>query len=93
MSVTSLTIRHVGERFQRSNDTISRYFHKLLSIFSSSPFYSAYVHMPDTDEVQPEIRENTRFWPFFQHAIGALDGSHIHAVPAANNRAAYRNHK
>ena len=25
MSVTGLTIRHVGERFQRSNETISRY--------------------------------------------------------------------
>jgi hypothetical protein len=25
--VTGLTIRHVGERFQRSNDTISRYIY------------------------------------------------------------------
>ncbi|KIO14450.1 hypothetical protein M404DRAFT_90975, partial [Pisolithus tinctorius Marx 270] len=40
--VTGLTIRHVGERFQRSNDTISRYFKKLLFIFSDPPFYSIY---------------------------------------------------
>ena len=29
MSVTGLTIRHVGERFQQSNETISRYAHLL----------------------------------------------------------------
>ena len=29
MSVTGLTIRHTGERFQRSNETISKYFHQI----------------------------------------------------------------
>jgi hypothetical protein len=33
MSVTGLTIRHVGERFQRSNETISKYVPILLVIY------------------------------------------------------------
>lgn len=35
MSVTGLTIRHVGERFQRSNETISRYAHHSLYMYGS----------------------------------------------------------
>ncbi|KIN96156.1 hypothetical protein M404DRAFT_48269, partial [Pisolithus tinctorius Marx 270] len=91
--ITGLSIRHVGERFQRSNDMISQYFRKFIFIFSLSPFYDAYVHMPAVDEVQSGIREDPRFWPFFQDAIGALDGSHIHAALGANDQAPYRNHK
>ena len=37
MSVTGLTIQHVEEHFQQSNETISCYFHHILSIMSSHP--------------------------------------------------------
>ena len=47
MSVTGLTIRHTGEQFQRSNDTISKYFHRMLGIFSKEPFYTTYINLPD----------------------------------------------
>ncbi|KIK11241.1 hypothetical protein PISMIDRAFT_50466, partial [Pisolithus microcarpus 441] len=91
--VTGLSIRHVGERFQRSNATISRYFHKMLNTFSSSPFYTKYIHLPDDDKVHTRIQHNPRFWPFFKGVIGALDGSHIHAAPGAFERGAHRNRK
>ncbi|KIJ11458.1 hypothetical protein PAXINDRAFT_37254, partial [Paxillus involutus ATCC 200175] len=91
--VTGLTVRHVGERFQRSNDTISWYFRKMTIIFSSAPFYTKYVHMPADDEIHTKICTNPRFWPFFKDAIGALDGSHIHAAPSAQQRGMYRNRK
>ncbi|KIN95067.1 hypothetical protein M404DRAFT_115192, partial [Pisolithus tinctorius Marx 270] len=42
MSVTGLTIRHISEHFQWSNETISQYFCKILFILSLSPFYSMY---------------------------------------------------
>ncbi|KIO04255.1 hypothetical protein M404DRAFT_51783, partial [Pisolithus tinctorius Marx 270] len=77
-SITGLSIRHIGEHFQHSNNTISQYFCKFIFIFSSSLFYNVYVHMPAVDEVQSGIREDPRFWLFFQDVIGALDGSHIH---------------
>ncbi|KIO01318.1 hypothetical protein M404DRAFT_103824, partial [Pisolithus tinctorius Marx 270] len=87
--ITGLTIRHVGKCFQHLNDTISQYFHKFVFIFSSLPFYNVYIHMPAMDEVQSGIREGPRFWPFFWNAIGALDGSHIHAALGANDQAAH----
>ena len=49
MSITGLTIRHTGERFQRSNETISKYFCLMLNIFSSDPFYTTYVNLPNAD--------------------------------------------
>jgi hypothetical protein len=34
-SVTGLSVRHLGERFQRSNETISKYFFNLIYKFQS----------------------------------------------------------
>jgi len=66
----------------------------MLFIFSSYPFYSKYVCLPTADDsVPPEIRQNSKFWPYFKDAIGALDGSHIHSAPPANERASSRNRK
>ena len=48
-SVTGLSIQHTGECFQHSNDTISKYFQKMLVIFSSAPFYTTYITLPDTN--------------------------------------------
>ncbi|KIN97277.1 hypothetical protein M404DRAFT_135861, partial [Pisolithus tinctorius Marx 270] len=53
--VTGLTVRHVGEHFQWSNDTISRYFKKLLFIFSEPPFYITYVQFPTGEAIHPKI--------------------------------------
>ncbi|KAF9240414.1 hypothetical protein BU15DRAFT_30321, partial [Melanogaster broomeanus] len=90
---TGLTTRHVGERFQRSKETISRYFRKMLFIFSSPPFYTRYVHMPASDKIHNKMRNNPRFWPFFKDAIGVVDASHINAAPSARSRPAFRNRK
>src|SRR6267154_4734766 len=64
----------------------------MLDIFSSPPFYSKYVKLPD-DSVPPKIRQNPKFWPFFKDAIGAIDGSHIHVSPPAFQCSAYHNCK
>ena len=64
----------------------------MLDIFSSPPFYSKYVKLPD-DSVPPKIRQNPKFWPFFKDAIGAIDGSHIHVSPPAFQCSAYCNRK
>ena len=66
----------------------------MLFIFSSYPFYTKYVRLPTADDaVPPEIRQNSKFWPYFKDVLGALDGSHIHSSPPANDRASYRNRK
>ncbi|KAJ7054234.1 hypothetical protein C8F01DRAFT_969788, partial [Mycena amicta] len=92
--VTGLSIRHVGERFQRSNETISRYFRRILDALSDSPFYSDHVRLPTTtDPVEEYIRNNPKFYPFFKDAIGAIDGTHINCAPSAADRHASRNRK
>ncbi|KIK23930.1 hypothetical protein PISMIDRAFT_48634, partial [Pisolithus microcarpus 441] len=91
--VTGLTSRHVAEHFQCSNDTISRYFKKMLFIFSDQPFYSTHVQFLDNESVHPKIRHNPKFWPYFQNAIGAVNGCHIPISPPAIICLNYHNHK
>jgi DDE superfamily endonuclease len=107
--VTGLTIRHVGEQFQRSSDTISRYvavphfipltdksryFRKMVAIFTSPPFYARYVQQPTADHPTPhQIRSNRKFFPFFHDAIGAIDGCHFPCAPPSLDCASHRNCK
>ena len=66
----------------------------MLWIFSSPPFYMNHVRLPTADDPVPSrIRNNPKFWPFFEHVIGAVDGSHIPCAPPAKLRASYRNRK
>ncbi|KIM67990.1 hypothetical protein SCLCIDRAFT_46554, partial [Scleroderma citrinum Foug A] len=90
--VTGLSIRHVGERFQRSNDTISRYFRKMVAIFSSEPLHSKFVSLLPSTNVHPAI-DNYRFMPYFKDCVGAIDGSHIPASPPHREHTAYCNRK
>lgn len=66
----------------------------MLFIFSSPPFYSKYVQLPvASDPIPSQLRDNSKFWPFFQDAIGAIDGSHIPCSCPARERANFRNRK
>ena len=66
----------------------------MIVIFSSSPFYTRHVRLPRaSDSVPHHIRNNPKFWPYFQHALGAIDGSHIHCAPPSALRGFFRNRK
>ena len=65
----------------------------MLVIFSSAPFYSAYVHAPSSEVVPSKIRNSPKYWPYFKGAIGAMDGSHIVAAPPAAACSRYQNQK
>ena len=66
----------------------------MLNIFSSNPFYSHFVSLPDADTpLSSEIRNNNKFWPYFKKALGALDGSHFASSPPSYLRDACRNRK
>ncbi|TFK17835.1 hypothetical protein FA15DRAFT_551350, partial [Coprinopsis marcescibilis] len=74
---TGLSLRHVGERFQHSNETVSRYFQEVLDAVSTGPFYAKYVRLPNANDPVPDfIANSTKFFPFFQHVLGAMDGTH-----------------
>ena len=63
-------------------------------MLSSHPFYDKYVQLPKVGDPPPDhIRNETKFWPYFQNAIGAMDGTHINACPSAEERHAARNRK
>ena len=73
---------------------IRRYFHKMVKIFSSEPFYSKYVSFASsTIGTHSKIVNNYCFWPYFKDAIGAIDGSHIPTSPPQRDHTIYRNHK
>jgi DDE superfamily endonuclease len=66
----------------------------MLTIFSSTPFYTRYVYLPhENDPIPPEIHNNPKRYPFFRDAIGAIDGTHIACSPSEKERAAARNRK
>jgi DDE superfamily endonuclease len=64
-----------------------------VEIFSSEPFFSKHVHLPPSNSVHKKLQDNYYFWPFFQDAIGAIDGSHIPASPPSKERSIFHNHK
>ncbi|RDB30577.1 hypothetical protein Hypma_006985 [Hypsizygus marmoreus] len=85
--VTGLSIRHVGERFQHANETISTYFCLILTALASPPFYTKYVRLLAADDSVPSsILNNPKFFPFFGGALGAMDGTHINSSPSASER-------
>jgi len=71
-----------------------RYFRRFLCVFSSYPFYNAYVRLPKPSEHCSEvIQYNPRFYPYFADAIGALDGTHIVCYATQAERETARNRK
>jgi hypothetical protein len=53
-----------------------------------------HVYLPNNASLVPiKIRNNPKFWPYFKDAIGAVDGSHIHAAPPLCDRPSYHNRK
>ena len=110
MCRTGLSIRHVGERFQRSIETVSRcaihhstlakcsksssYFQKMLNIFSTPPFYSDFICLPtNATPIPPEVYFEPRFYPFFDGALGAIDGTQISAAVEGDLGPLMRNRK
>ncbi|KAL6131082.1 hypothetical protein ACLB2K_069460 [Fragaria x ananassa] len=62
--------------FERSHFTVSRSFNKILKALNTiAPEFMA--KPPPPDITPPNIRESTRFYPFFKDCIGAIDGTHI----------------
>ena len=91
MSVTGPTIHHTSKCFQCSNKTIFKYFHHILGIFSSEPFYTTYINLPvNNTPPSPQIYCNLKLSPF-KNTLGALDGSHFVCAPPLHSCASHQN--
>ena len=77
----------------RAYQTLPSYFKKTLNVLASPPFYTKYHILPTGATIPSKIHRNPKFFPYFQHAIGAIDGSHIPVSAPANLHAVYRNRK
>lgn len=66
----------------------------MLAAFVSSAFYNRYVVLPCAFYPIPsEISSNSKFYPFFKNAIGAIDGTHLNCHPSKKEHDACRNRK
>ncbi|KIJ33470.1 hypothetical protein M422DRAFT_264575 [Sphaerobolus stellatus SS14] len=93
-AVTNLSNRKVAERFQKSGDTISKYFHRVLEALTCSAVYNTYIKFPDSSSPVPEfIKDNKKYFPFLKDVLGAIDGRHLLVRPPADQRARYRDRK
>ena len=57
---------------------------KILRAVSSGSFYTKYVHLPGVDDpISSYISGQRLLTPWFNNAIGAMDGTHISSCPSA----------
>jgi hypothetical protein len=61
---------------------------------SAGPFYQQFVTLPTEETpLSSSIRNNPKFYPFFENVIGAIDGTHINAHTSALERHINRDRK
>jgi hypothetical protein len=66
----------------------------MLGTFSQPPFYTTFVCLPNkTTPIPPRIFFDSRFYPFFDAALGAIDGTHINATADGELGPLLRNRK
>ena len=73
--------------------TLHSYFKIILNILSGPLFYTKYLMLPTGETMPSKIYHNPEFFPYFQHAIGAIDESHIPVMPSAHLHPLYQNCK
>ncbi|XP_056172358.1 uncharacterized protein LOC130139431 [Syzygium oleosum] len=70
--------RALCKRFQRSGQTISKYFGEVLKAVLK--LAKETIVPPSFDVVPEEIRIEPKFNRYFKGCVGAIDGTHIHAT-------------
>lgn len=84
--------RSINERWQHSGSTISLVVHQVATVMLSCQHL---IIVPPTvlDPIPLKISGSRKFSPYFDNCIGALDGTHIHAVVPPEDRKPFRNRK
>ena len=90
--LVGFTNRQTCERWQHSGSTISLVTHEVVkSIMRCKTLLFRRPRPPHL--LAPYISNSPKFFPFFRNAMGALDGSHIHAIIKAADQGVFRNRK
>ena len=73
---------------------MNRYFCEILDVLSSGAFYQKYVCLPGAnDPITEFIQNSSKFSPYFNNVIGAMDGTHINCCPSAADQHSAQNRK
>ncbi|XP_010423370.1 PREDICTED: uncharacterized protein LOC104708484 [Camelina sativa] len=93
MVAQDVTVRVLAERYQHSLDTVKRKLDDVLAVLLK---LAADIVKPSRGEFakpSPKLVKDSRYWPFFENCIGALDDTHISVRPPSNSAEAYRGRK
>ncbi|XP_019435839.1 PREDICTED: putative nuclease HARBI1 [Lupinus angustifolius] len=82
---------HIQFWFQRSGETISRHFHRVL--LSIIELEERYLKQPDGRRIPIEILGSNRFNPFFKDCVGAIDCTHVRVKVPLFEAPKYRGRK
>ncbi|KNE93296.1 hypothetical protein PSTG_13336 [Puccinia striiformis f. sp. tritici PST-78] len=93
MLITGLSNRKLQQRFQQSASTILITINQLVKdITSNRALIRKFITLPAHDAKTPnKIKSNSKFSPYFDNCIGAVDGSHIPVH--VNNQTPFVNRK
>ena len=72
-----LSNRQLMERWQHSGSTISKIFHAVKACFLQVA--SRWIAPPNA-RLQAGVVDNSNLYPWFQHCVGAIDGTHVPVV-------------
>lgn len=80
-------VLHIYRREISHYELLFRAFCMILYGLSSPPSHTTYVHLLTIhDAVPSKILSNPKFFPFFEGAIGAMDGTHINCCPSSEEQ-------
>lgn len=89
---TGQSFRAAADRFQHSTSTIHEVIYETMNSMKRCKGVFM-TQFEDGDILHHRIGNDPRFFPFFEHAIGALDGTHVPAVVPAEEQDVFRNRK
>lgn len=78
-------------KFKHSGWSFSKYIKQFFDIIPV--LTRRFVRPRIIDEPHPKITMDTRFFPYFQNCLGAIDGSHVPITMFSSRQAPWRNRK
>nr|XP_027090520.1 putative nuclease HARBI1 [Coffea arabica] len=79
----------IADRFNHSTETVHRNIHEVIRGLCT---FAQFIITPrNQDAIHPKILSDTRFYPWFEDCVRAIDGTHIPACVPRRQQVAYTN--
>ncbi|XP_062112027.1 uncharacterized protein LOC133823358 [Humulus lupulus] len=80
-------MRLIADRFQHLLEIIDRHFHLTLKVICK---LGQYIIRPTQSSLPSHIVNSSKYYPWFQNCIGAIDGTHVSACVPTDKQVSYR---